>query len=152
MMGAMKTKPSTEIYESRFPDLFGDAVTFAWHSATEKPSPTNEYLIGSFVRASILNCALSVECAANCCLSSLKISSKVSKGFQNLTVFEHFNRYLVERKTGKVLNVTNKIVAPVFRLTKLRNDCVHPKLVVRSFFRHQKDPIPPYKTCAPLDI
>ena len=104
-----------------FLQLFGDAIFHA-HAAQEcdvQPTAMRH------ARSSILSAAISVECAANCCIAIASISRRCRNEFDKLNPlgkFEAFAR-IEGKEVGQDRNEWNRIAG----LVKLRNAYVHPK-------------------------
>ena len=143
---------TTRIFESQFFSLFGDAVCLAWHSLNQTPCANHDYLVQSFVRSSILNSALSIECAANCCLSALNFHKSTEKDMEWLKTLAKFELFLMNRANAKGFDRNHPLVKPIEDIFALRNRSVHAKVLVREFFPNSPHPKPPYQSYAHLKI
>lgn len=113
--------PATFRYSAFF-DLLADAA-FQHQYAKQA---TDSYIMSRFARASVLASALSVECAANCLLTSLDLSRPLFSEMDRLTPVAKIEAYLRLRAiTG--FNRGSNVVQRVAELVRARNDHVHPK-------------------------
>jgi hypothetical protein len=107
---------------SAFYDLLADAVFQHRHAKRAEDS----YIMSRFARASVLASALSVECLANCLLTSLDISRSLFDELDRLTPIAKIETYLGLRAVNG-FDRGRAEVQRVAELVKARNDHVHPK-------------------------
>lgn len=132
-MSKTKHKPPYIEYHKNFRGIFGDALWFA-QEAVKIESPTAPlHLIGRYTRNSILNAALSVESAANCCLDALGYPPDQTSEFERLRTIGKYDFFLAHMKNKLTLNRKDAIVKPIIDLLELRNAYVHPKVVRHDF-------------------
>ena len=89
---------------------------------------TDSYSINRHARASISASMLTLECCANCLISSLTISSALLKDIDKLPVVAKFETYLKFRGI-KTFNRGEKEIQKVAELIRIRNDYVHLKVL-----------------------
>jgi len=110
--------------EKGFFDLFWDAAWFARRILKKKKEFDDENE-SRFARASIISAALSVECAANCCIEEL--SGKFRDDVDKLPILSKFDVYLLSKRRP-ILDRGSRFVQPVSELIGLRNEYVHRKV------------------------
>jgi len=115
-----------------FWELFWDSVWFARHISKKRKSLSAE-TESRFARAVIINAALCLECAANCCLDEL--AGKFSDDADKLPPLSKLDVYLLFRGK-KPLNRGDKYVQPMAELIDLRNQHAHPKVHKRKASFH----------------
>jgi hypothetical protein len=118
--------------DTGFFELFWDAVWFARQSARNHKE--DSHIERKLARASVITCALCLECAANCCIDEL--SGKFAQDADKLPALSKLDVYLLFRKQ-QPLDRGNKFVQPMKDLMGLRNDYVHRKVT-----RHESTFIP----------
>lgn len=120
----MEINAESQWTDRAFLTLFSDAVEHAYlANALKEPGS-----IGRLARSSILSCALALESAANCCLSTIPLSrdltNRLERSLDSLEKFEHvlsLQRGLRDFDRGCLE------VQRMQDLISLRNNLVHPK-------------------------
>jgi hypothetical protein len=120
-----------KIHRKHFLDYFVDSAFFA--------SDATEVVIGNqgdqerqkrFTRSAILNSALCVEAAANCCLNFLQLQRPSHDDYEQLKTLAKFDLFLHYVKPTGILDREHKLVRPIRNLLSCRNEYVHSKVVV----------------------
>lgn len=120
-------------YHKAFVDTFGDAVWFA-AQASGLMGPRDPIVQRDrYTRNSILSAALSIECAANCCLDFLEIPKETREDFYRMRTMAKYDVFLSMVQPGCVLDRTNKFVQPIVELVNIRNSYVHPRVRLIEF-------------------
>lgn len=115
--------------------LLEDAVFFMEEAsdaqAQVSDSPTDRYRKqlreSAFTRASVLNAALLLESAANCCIGTLDISRELFSDIDKLRVINKFEYYLEHVNKEVKLNRGESVTQEASELVSTRNAYVHPK-------------------------
>ncbi len=81
----------------------------------------------AFTRTSVLNSALLLESAANCCIATLDISKALLSDIDKLRVINKFEYYLEHVNNDKKIDRGLSITQQVTELVSIRNSIVHPK-------------------------
>jgi len=81
----------------------------------------------AFTRTSVLNSALLLESAANCCIATLDISKALLSDIDKLRVINKFEYYLEHINEDKKIDRGLGITQQVTELVSIRNSIVHPK-------------------------
>lgn len=119
----------TGITYSNFWDLLTDAAFFALQAYGAEAQQSSDG--DRHVRASILSAALSLECAANRCIDSLKLPSKTADDFDKLAMLGKFDLYLGFSQHVEVLDRGSRFVQPIRELKAIRDAMAHPKRTLR---------------------
>jgi hypothetical protein len=81
----------------------------------------------SFTRASVLNSALLLESAANCCIATLDISKSLFSDIDTLRVISKFEYHLEHVSNETKLDRGRLVTQQASELVSIRNTLVHPK-------------------------
>ena len=98
-----------------------DAVFYALEAKNASVQPIEQ----RHARSSIISSAISLECAANCCLAALDVSRKLQAELDKMPVLAKFE-VVAELNSGEI----DRGAAPVQKVQELvgvRNSFVHPK-------------------------
>jgi len=119
------------IHRKHFQDYFVDAALFAADSAEVSiTNHSDQERQQRFVRSSILNSALCLEAAANCCLDFLQLQRPSHEDYEQLKTLAKFDLFLHYVNSQGVLDREHKIVRPVRNVVSCRNEYVHSKVIV----------------------
>jgi len=110
--------------DQSFFQLLSDAIHFAKISK----ETSDQYESQRFSRGSIINSILTIESAANCCLSSLGGPSKFLDDVEKLSSFTKLDLFSKFRESDYI-DRGNHIFQKVFELKKIRDSAVHPKKI-----------------------
>ncbi|OQK17857.1 hypothetical protein AU255_08345 [Methyloprofundus sedimenti] len=117
---------SEYFYDRKFKLLLEDSVfllKMAIETSVEGYSPKE----WSLVRSSIYSSSLLLESAANCCISTLSLSSKYLKDIDKLPVLSKFEYYLQQVNSEMKFDRGCLPVQQASELINTRNLIVHPK-------------------------
>jgi hypothetical protein len=107
-----------------FYDLLADAL----YQHKLAAAHTDSYLMNRHSRASISASIFTLECAANCMLSSLQLSAKFNDELDKLSFLAKIEVF-IKFKNIKSFERGRNEVQKVVKLIKVRNDYVHPKVL-----------------------
>lgn len=114
-------------YERNFYILFQDAVLFL--NESDYAFDKEEYHdMERFARASIINSTLILECGANCCLDTLKLSNSFKKDLDKLPVLSKYEYYLSVRNKERKFDRGCNEIQNAAELKRIRDLIVHPKV------------------------
>ena len=88
----------------------------------------DSYSANRHARASIVAAALSIECCANCLVSSLTMPARLEEDVESMKPISKFDLYLRFSAPDKSLDRGDTRLAKIVELIKLRNEFVHPKV------------------------
>jgi len=108
--------------DQSFFQLLSDAIHFAKISR----ETSDEYESQRFSRASIVNSMLTIESAANCCISALDGPKKFLDDIEKLPSFSKFDMFSKFRESDYI-DRGNHNYQKVAELKKVRDSSVHPK-------------------------
>lgn len=112
--------------EKAFVTLLSDAIEHAF-LATALPNPGS---IQRLARSAIINSALSLESAANICISSLPMSARFVEDIERkFGTVEKFELFLTLHKRAGLFDRGCTSVQKIQDVISLRNDFVHPKSI-----------------------
>lgn len=134
-----------QLYARPFPDLFGDSI-FLHYRAEDCDDPVENSILA---KSSVLNAALSIEAAANCCIDRLKADPDRLKGYAvklrrvkagdtieaiDPARWSPLDKYslLCLAGTGEKLKRGKKPVQQARELIELRHAYVHPQIRPRE--------------------
>ncbi|QQS34873.1 MAG: hypothetical protein IPM56_11440 [Ignavibacteriales bacterium] len=111
-------------------------LTLFWDSIKliETASEATQFVKGSLIRASIVSTILSIECAANICISSLNLPLEVYNEVERMDVIGKYNFYLYSIKKNLIDKSRNEY-SILKNLIRIRNNYAHPK-VERGIFEN----------------
>lgn len=109
-------------YEQSFFQLLSDAIHFLKLAKTT----SGVYQSQRFARASIINSTLTIESAANCCLSKVKGTKSFIADIDRLTPFSKFDLFSKLHESDYI-DRGSHITQKVIELKKIRDLAVHPK-------------------------
>ncbi|MDP4531199.1 hypothetical protein Q9252_03525 [Marinobacter salarius] len=110
--------------DQSFFQLLSDAI----HYAKLSRNTSDQYDSQRFSRASIMNSMLTIESAANCCISSISGPSKFLGDIEKLasfTKFDIFSKFL----ESEYIDRGNHKYQKVAELKRIRDSSVHPKKI-----------------------
>ena len=117
----------TYFYERRFNILFTDAIQFS-KKANEAYEREDYNELESFSRASVFTTTLIFECAANCCLDTLKLSGKFAEDIDKLPFLSKYEFYYNTLNREKNLDRGCPEFQNAAELKSIRDLIVHPKV------------------------
>lgn len=117
----------TYFYERRFYILFSDAIQIS-KKANEAFSREEYSEFESFSRASVFTSTLIFECAANCCLDTLKLSGKFAEDIDKLPFLSKYEFYYNTLNKKKSLDRGCQEFQNATELKSIRDLIVHPKV------------------------
>ena len=109
-------------------------LTLFWDSIEliEAATKATQFSNGSLIRGSIIASALSVECAANICIDSLKLSKEIYNEIEKINIIGKFN-YYVYAINKKTIDKSRNEYYMLKSIIKIRNNYVHPKVDYGEF-------------------
>jgi|ERR1039457_1203598 hypothetical protein len=115
-----------------FNQYFQDAVSFTYDAFKTVGEAGKSRDQGRFTRAGILQSALALESAANCCLDVLRLQKRALEDFEKLQTLAKFDLFLKHVKPGTHLDREHPLVKPIQNLISCRNTYVHSKVRVEN--------------------
>lgn len=110
--------------DQSFFQLLSDAIHFEMLSK----ETSDQYESQRFARASIINSILTIESAANCCISSIAGPSRFLDDIEKLSSFSKFDIFSKFRESDYIDRGNHKY-QKVAELKKVRDASVHPKKI-----------------------
>lgn len=117
-----------EHYLRTFEDLLYDSVYLLYFAFDTNPDAYEDDVIGPFVRSSILNSVLLIECGANCLIDVLNLPGQFYGDIEKLPVLSKFEFFLSRINSRQVFDRGCKEVQSISELKSIRDFCVHPKV------------------------
>ncbi|MBE0571470.1 MAG: hypothetical protein IH618_07990 [Ignavibacteriaceae bacterium] len=117
----------TFLYERRFNILFDDAINFA-KKANKAYEKEDYYELELYSRASIFTATLIFECAANCCLDTLKLSNHFAEDIDKLPFLSKYEFFYNTLNKEKNLDRGCQEFQNAAELKSIRDLIVHPKV------------------------
>ncbi len=129
----------SEHYLRTFEDLLYDSVYLLYFAFDINQDDYEDDVISPFVRSSILNSALLLECGANCLIDALNLPGKFYDDIEKLPSLSKFEFFL-NRVNGKQLFDRGcKEVQSISELKSIRDFYVHPKVKKAKYERISED-------------
>lgn len=131
------------LYERNFYVLFQDAANYLLDS--ERALENEDYDgMERYARASIINSTLLLECAANCCIDILNISSSFKNDIDKLPALSKYEYFLSIKFSDKIFDRGCREIQNASELKTIRDLIVHPKVLRAKWekideFRSQAD-------------
>ena len=125
-------------YLKFFENLLYDAVYLAYSAHdidTEKDDAGYEFTL---IRSSILNTMLLLECAANCCIHSLRLPQSYYNDIDKLPSISKYEFFLKTIKPNCKFDRGSKEVQTIAELKSLRDKYVHPKVNKKDMVKIDK--------------
>lgn len=110
-----------KLKQNSFLQVFGDAIYHADQAIQDDVVASARH-----VRTSILFCSIALECAANCSLSIVEVSSECRQDLDKLSPINKFET--VARLRDCEFNRGENVCQKVVEIAKIRNMYVHPKI------------------------
>ena len=129
---------NTYLYERRFEILFNDAIRYG-KIANEAYKREDFDELESFSRASVFASTLIFECAANCCLDILDISSHLFKDIDKLPFLSKYEYFYNTLNKGNRINRGCTEFQNAAELKTIRDLIVHPKVKRTEWKRANKN-------------
>jgi len=122
-----------EYYLRTFEDLLYDSVYLLYFAFDTNQDNYADNVISPFIRSSILNSVLLLECGANCLIDSLNISKGFYNDIEKLPLLSKFEFFLSNINSKKNFDRGCKEVQAVAELKSIRDFYVHPKVKKGEF-------------------
>lgn len=116
-----------------FEDLVYDAVHLLYMAADVDVETDERGYEFTFVRSSVLNSLLLLECGANCCLDSLNLSGRYANDVDKLPVLSKYEFFVRSISPKTEFDRGCYEVQCATEVTSLRDRCVHPKVRKQPF-------------------
>ena len=117
-----------DYYLRTFEDLLYDSVYLLYFAHDTNQDEYKDDVLSSFVRSSIVNSLLLLECGANCCIDALDLSNKYYNDIEKLPFISKFEYFLDHVNSDKKLNRGCKEIQAINDLKNIRDSYVHPKV------------------------
>ncbi len=111
-----------------FEDLLYDSVYLLYFAFDTKQDDYKDDVIGSFVRSSILNSILLLECGANCLIDALNLPGQFYGDVDKLPFLSKFELFLNKINPEKEFDRGCREVQSISELKSIRDFYVHPKV------------------------
>ena len=115
-------------YLRTFEDLLYDSVYLLYFSFDTNQDNYKDDVIGPFIRSSILNSILLLECGANCAIDSLNLPGKFYEDIEKLPMLTKFEYFLTSINVKQKFDRGCKQVQAISELKSIRDFYVHPKV------------------------
>lgn len=117
--------PSARFRHTAFLDLLADSA----HGYSRAKRESQPYEVSRAARASIIASCLSIECFANCLLEALEVQSQLANEIDKMSALAKIDLFL-SLKGIETLDRGAEAVQKASELIKVRNDYVHPRVVI----------------------
>jgi hypothetical protein len=124
---------NAKLHWKHFDQYFADAAFFtydAFKAIGENAGGSNQ--AGRFTRVAIIQSALALESAANCCLDVLRLQKRALQDFEKLQTLAKFELFLQHVRPRTRLDREHALVKPIQNLISCRNTYVHSKVQVEN--------------------
>lgn len=111
-----------------FEDLLYDSVYLLYFAFDTNPDDYEDDVIGSFIRSSILNSVLLLECGANCLIDSMDLPKKYYNDIEKLPFLSKFEYFLERVNDNHSFDRGCSEVQCVADLKIIRDRYVHPNV------------------------
>lgn len=118
----------SEHYLRTFEDLLYDSVYLLYFAYDTNQDDYEDDVISPFVRSSILNSILLLECGANCLIDALNLPSQFYKDVDKLPFLSKFEFFLNRVNSTQLFDRGCKEVQSISELKSIRDFYVHPKV------------------------
>lgn len=117
--------PSARFRHAAFLDLLADAA----HGYSRSKRESQPYDVSRAARASIIASCLSIECFANCLLEAVEMQPQLGNEIDKMAALAKVD-LLLSLKGIETLDRGAAVVQKVSELVRIRNDYVHPKVII----------------------
>jgi len=117
-----------ERHKKNFSTLLYDSVYLLYLACDLNFDDFKDDVIHPCARSSALNSLLIAECAANCLIHSMELSSSLHKQIEKMPTLAKYEFFLSRRRAERVFDYGMKQIAALKELLELRNEYVHPKV------------------------
>jgi hypothetical protein len=116
-----------EVYLKNFEDMLYDSVYLLYFACDTDQEKYADNVISPFVRTSLINSILLIECAANCAIASLDLNTSYFNEIERLTSLGKFEFFL-NNISRKSIDRGSLEVQRIQELKSIRDYYVHPKV------------------------
>lgn len=124
-----------EHYLRTFEDLLYDSVYLLYFAFDTNQDNYKDDMISPFVRSSILNSVLLLECGANCLIDALNLPGQFYSDIEKLPFLSKFELFLNRINGEQSFDRGCKEVQSISELKSIRNFYVHPKVKKAKYER-----------------
>jgi len=125
---------SGEFFHLRnFENLLYDAVHMLYFSHDIDPESDTHGYGNTFVRGSMVNSFLLLECAANCCIDALGLAGSYFEDVDKLSFLSKYEFFLGRIAEGATFDRGRREIQAVAELKSLRDKYIHPKVSKKQF-------------------
>lgn len=117
-----------DYYLRTFENLLYDSVYLLYFAHDTNLDNYKDDVISSFIRSSVINSIILLECGANCCIDSLDLSNRYFKDIDRLPFISKFEYFLEKIDKEKKLDRGSTEVQAISDLKNVRDSYVHPKV------------------------
>jgi hypothetical protein len=117
-----------EHYLRTFEDLLYDSVYLLYFAFDTNQDDYKDDVIRPFIRSSILNSILLLECGANCSIDSLNLPGQFYADIEKLSFLSKFEFFLSKIGKSQLFDRGCKEVQAISELKSIRDFYVHPKV------------------------
>lgn len=118
----------SEHYLRTFEDLLYDSVYLLYFSFDTNQDDYDDDVISPFVRSSIINSVLLLECGANCLIDALNLPSQFYNDIEKLPFLSKFEFFLNRVNSKQLFDRGCKELQAISELKSIRDFYVHPKV------------------------
>ncbi len=124
-----------ERYLRTFEDLLYDSVYLLYFAFDTNQDHYEDDVISPFVRSSILNTVLLLECGANCLIDVLDLPGQFYNDIEKLPFLSKFELFLNSANSEQPFDRGCKEVQSISELKSIRDFYVHPKVKKAKYER-----------------
>jgi hypothetical protein len=124
-----------EHYLRTFEDLLYDSVYLLYFAFDTNQDDYEDDVISPFVRSSILNTVLLIECGANCLIDVLDLPGQFYNDIEKLPFLSKFEFFLNRTNSEQPFDRGCKEVQSISELKTIRDFYVHPKVKKAKYDR-----------------
>lgn len=121
-------KPGDEYYLRAFEDLVYDAVHLLYQAHDVDEEQDEDGYQFTYVRSSILNTVLLLECAANCCIDALKLPRSFQEDIDKLPFLSKYEFFLRRVNASANFDRGCRELQQAAELKSVRDGYVHPRV------------------------
>jgi len=124
-----------EHYLRTFEDLLYDSVYLLYFAFDTNQDNYEDDVISPFVRSSILNSILLLECGANCLIDALKLPGQFYNDIEKISFLSKFELFLNKLNSEQSFDRGCREVQSISELKSIRDFYVHPKVKKAKYER-----------------